>query len=134
MLRLSKVEPLQDRSLRVRRVLRHPLRIHAVLREALPKSQRLIRSRGNHRRSVRRLRHVQHSRRVASKLGNLRHRRVLPQAQLILRIPVARQQLSLVRVPLQRAHLRVRVDRVRHRPGIRVPKLYASIRGPAPRR
>ncbi len=41
---------------------------------------------------------------VQSHLG---HAGVLPQAQLVLGKPVRRQNLALVTIPLQRAHLRV---------------------------
>lgn len=38
-----------------------------------------------------------------------------------------------MRVPLKRAHLRVRVDGVEHGPGVGVPELDASVGGTAAR-
>ena len=38
-----------------------------------------------------------------------------------------------MRVPLQRAHLRVRVDRVQHGASVRVPELDATVGGTASR-
>lgn len=56
-------------------------------------------------RAVRAGGHVQHAPRVARHLRHLDQRGVLPQAQLVLGVAVARQDLALVAVPLQRAHL-----------------------------
>jgi len=44
---------------------------------------------------------------------------------------VAGQQLALVLVPLQRAHLAVSVDGVEHDAGVGVPELDAAVRGAA---
>jgi len=70
---------------------------------------------------------------VTRQLGHLGHRRILPQTQLVLAVTVRRQKLPLMRVPLQRAHLRVRVHRVEHGAGVRVPKLDATVGGTAAR-
>lgn len=74
------------------------------------------------------------SRLVTSHLSHLRHRRILPQTQLVLAVTVRRQKLSFVRVPLQRAHLRVRIHRVEHRARVGVPELDATVGGTAARR
>ena len=49
---------------------------------------------------------------MAGELGGLDHVRVLPQDELVVREAVRRDDLLVVHRPLQRAHLRVRVDGV----------------------
>eukprot|EP00982_Pelagococcus_subviridis_P014377 31323-Pelagococcus_subviridis.AAC.24 len=73
------------------RVLLHLLRFPGIaLAETLPESQRLVRGGGDDGRPVRALRHVQNPRGVSGELRHLRHRRVFPKAQLVLRVTVGR--------------------------------------------
>ena len=71
---------------------------------------------------------------VTGELRHLGHGGVLPQAQLVLRVSVRREQLALVLVPLEGAHLGVGVDAVEQRTRVGVPKLDAAVRGTAARR
>ena len=64
---------------------------------------------------------------------DLLHGRVLPQAQLVFRVPVAAKNLPLVPAPLQRADLTPRVNAVEQRPGRGGPELYAPVGGSAAR-
>lgn len=57
----------------------------------------------------------------------LHHRRIFPEAQLILAKAVAREDLALVPVPLQTADLRVRIDAIQHRTRVGIPELDAPV-------
>ena len=71
---------------------------------------------------------------MASQLAHSTHLRVLPQGQLILLKPMARDQLFVALVPEQRAHLRVRVVRLEQRTIIHIPDANLSVRCAAARR
>ena len=71
---------------------------------------------------------MQHTFSVAIEVGHARHRRILPQRELVLRVAVPRQDFLLVRRPHQRADLRASVDVLHASAGRRVPELDATIR------
>lgn len=98
-------------------------------REHVPEPQGLVPGAGHHRPAVGRGGHVQHAGGVPGELLRLHHGRVLPQAELVLGVAVARQQLLLGGGPEQRQHLAARVDRVEQRARLGVPGLDAAVRG-----
>lgn len=93
----------------------------------VPEAQSLICGRAHDLSAVRGCRHVQHASSVAGQLLDLRHRRVLPKAELVLRETVARQKLLLALAPHKRANLRPGVDRVEVSAVGSVPKLDRSV-------
>ena len=104
--------------------------------EHLPKPQGLVRSRRSNSGPARTQRQVEHPTGVTPQLADLAHAGVLPDAQLVVNEPVRRQDLPLVRVPLQRTHLRVSLQTVHKHllPLPHIPKLHALVPRTTPTR
>mmetsp|Transcript_16853 Transcript_16853/g.16102 ORF Transcript_16853/g.16102 Transcript_16853/m.16102 type:complete len:319 (-) Transcript_16853:371-1327(-) len=95
--------------------------------ENFPESEGFIGGGAGNGRSVRAECEVEDSVGVAPQLGDLLHVGVLPDAQLVVDEAVRGEDLLIVGVPLQRAHLRVRLDRVHQLSRLRIPELYALV-------
>jgi len=110
-----------------RRAVFIPLK--SLAREDVPKPQRLIPGTRHNRLSVRRHGQIQHSQRVASQSGQLGERRVPPDDNLVLAVPVRAHELVHVLRPHQVADLRPRVHRMQGRVRGGVPEPDAPVGG-----
>lgn len=99
---------------------------HLWAPEDVPEAEGLVCACRHDARPVRGLRHVEYSGRVPIELGHLGQRRVLPQAELVLGVAVAREDLPVVPAPLEGADLGSRVDRVDASASVGVPELQAG--------
>lgn len=101
--------------------------------EHLPEAESLVASSRGDGGAVGAEREVEHAAGVAAELGHADHGGILPDDELVLREAVRRDELALVGVPLQSAHLRAGVDRVEARAGGAAPGADAAVRGAAAR-
>ena len=77
---------------------------------------------------------MKHARSVPLELLCLYHGGILPETKLVLRVPVAAQELFLKGRPLERAHLAAGVHTVEHGSAGCVPEFDASVSSASSRR
>lgn len=92
-----------------------------------PVLKSLVSAGGNQAGSVRGLSEVEHAGGVSGKLGGLSHGRVLPEAYLVLREAMGRDQFLTMDGPLEGAHLGLGIDGVQELAGCGVPKLNGTV-------
>lgn len=92
-----------------------------------PVLKSLVRACRNQTGSVGRLGKVEYAGGVTSEFRGLSHRRVLPEANLVLRETMGRDQFLTVDRPLEGAHLGLGIDGVKKLAGGSIPKLNGTV-------
>lgn len=104
-----------------------------IRREAVPKSEGLVRPRAHDGRLCRGHGQVEDPLVMARQLRHFRLRDVLPNLERVVGEAVRGDNLLVLRVPVDARHLALRVDRVHALPSAHVPNLEGPIVGPAAR-